>query len=108
MSQATRVMCVVAASVLAGCGEVAMKLPGDAPIPVDADPSGGRQQLTIKLHKSFPFVDGDTENVSFVAVQDGTGAWTEPAGDQGVYRAQLVSERYGVAYGCLSTPGPRS
>ncbi len=105
MSRAIRVMCVVAASVLAGCGEVAMKLPGDA-APSDADPSmppDGGQQLTIKLHKSFPFVDGDTENATFLAVQDGTGAWKTVTGEDGVYRVTLASERYGVAYGCASS-----
>jgi hypothetical protein len=72
---------------IAGCGN-AMSRPD------------GAHMLTIELFRTNGFVAGDTQNATFLAVQDGDGAWATIAGDGGVYRVPLASDRYGVAIGC--------
>lgn len=66
---------------------------------IDASPPdapGEPLALTIRL------LDGDTEDTSngdFVALRDGSGAWTPLTGDAGVYAA-TVHGRYGIFIGC--------
>ncbi|MBS1119687.1 MAG: Multiple EGF-like-domain protein 3 precursor [Deltaproteobacteria bacterium] len=69
----------------------------------DAPPSSG-SDLTIEIHRDFPFVDGDTaDDAKLVAVQDGDGAFVAVTGVNGVYHAHITSDRYGIAIGCLDT-----
>jgi hypothetical protein len=81
---------MVVGFVLAACGRSGGNPPGD-------DAPGG-EELTIEIHRAFPWVDGDThDDALFVAVQDGDGAFLPVTGTNGVYRVPLTSDRYGIA-----------
>jgi hypothetical protein len=68
--------------------------------------SGGSHFVNVEIHKSFPFVDGDTaDDANFVAVQDGDGPFVQATGANGVFRVHVDSDRYGVAVGCDDTAG---
>lgn len=86
----------------ASCGSTP---PGGPPLP-DAPESEGHE-LSIALFKHAPFADGDTESAALVAIQDGDGAWTAVVAENGVYRAHLTAERYGVAIGCRAGASSR-
>jgi hypothetical protein len=70
--------------------------------PGDAGDAANPGELTIEIHRSFPFVDGDThDDAHFVAVQDGDGAFALVTGSGGVYRVPITSNRYGIAIACV-------
>jgi len=63
-------------------------------------------ELTIEIHRSFPYVDGDThDDARFVAVQDGDGSFSPVSGTNGVYRVPITSDRYGIAVACADGNG---
>jgi len=73
----------------------------DAAAPdADAENTG----VTIKTFaEGVPFSTGRTENAMLVAFQDGDGPWAVLSGVGGVYHANPISPRYGVAVGCVAT-----
>jgi len=88
---------VMAVTLAAACGGGGN---GDDQPPPDGPPGGGND-VVVEIHKSFPFVDGDTaDEANFVAVQDGDGAFVEASGTNGVYTVHITNDRFGVAVGC--------
>jgi hypothetical protein len=84
---------------LAACGDDGNTVTPDAP-PPDGTPVGGND-VTVEIHKGFPFVDGDTaDDATFVAVQDGDGPFVAATGTNGVYKVHITNDRFGVAVGC--------
>lgn len=90
----------VATLAVAACGGNTNPPPDGPP---DTPPVTGTD-ITVEIHKNFPFVDGDTaDEAEFVAVQDGDGAFVAATGANGVYTVHVGSERFGVAVGCNDT-----
>lgn len=91
---------------LGGCGSVRDPDQPDGGGPPDAAQPDvvTATVITISLHRSFPYVDGDTENAELVAFQDGDSPWQALIGAGGVYTATVSGQRYGVAVGCHYDP----
>jgi hypothetical protein len=63
--------------------------------------NGDGNEVRVEIHRGYPFVDGDTaDDATFVAVQDGDGAFVPATGVKGVYTVPIASDRFGVAVGC--------
>ncbi|MEO8700547.1 MAG: hypothetical protein ABI867_10910 [Kofleriaceae bacterium] len=86
---------VLVGLVLCGCGDDG------------GEPPPGGDEVTVEIHRSFPFVDGDTvDEAQFVAVQDGDGAFIEVLENtNGIYKAHIDSQKFGVAVGCVDELG---
>jgi len=95
----TRTVALALALAISACGDDG----GGGGGGTDAPPISG-SDLTIEIHRSFPFVDGDTaDDAKFVAVQDGDGGFVAATGVNGLYHVHINSDRYGIAVGCLDS-----
>lgn len=90
-------------STTGACGDAADNEPlsPDAPDQVDA-PAPGPGDVTLTLEDQS---EASEPVETFVAFQDGTGAWAKLEGDGGVYRARTTTGLYGFLVVCAEGSG---